>query len=117
VSPSKLDSALGAIDSLDVDGLETGTVIGPGYGGVRFLVWAGPSTADESDRARGLAVSFREQVARLEGRMIVESCSPKIKAGLDVWGKVPGGLEVMRRLKREIDPNGVFNPGRFVEGI
>lgn len=117
VLPSRVESLLEALGALLVDGLETGTVIGPGYGGIRFLVWAGQSGTDDVDRVRGLVASLREQVARLEGRVIVESCSPKIKAGLDVWGKVPGGLEVMRRLKREIDPKGIFNPGRFVEGI
>ncbi len=30
------------------------------------------------------------------------------------WGRMPGGLDVMRRLKREFDPANVLNPGRFL---
>jgi len=34
--------------------------------------------------------------------------------GLDAWGTPPPTLEVMRRIKRAFDPEGVLNPGRFV---
>ncbi len=30
------------------------------------------------------------------------------------WGTLGGGTEVMRRIKREFDPNGLLNPGRCV---
>jgi len=29
----------------------------------------------------------------------------------------PGPLELMRALKREFDPRGTLNPGRFVGGL
>ena len=51
------------------------------------------------------------------GFVIVESAAPEVKHGLDVWGHVPGGTDVMRRLKAELDPQGIMNPGRYVGGL
>jgi glycolate oxidase FAD binding subunit len=35
------------------------------------------------------------------------------KRGLDVWGRTPKTLDVMRALKEQFDPNRVLNPGRY----
>ena len=34
--------------------------------------------------------------------------------GIDAWGTKPPTLEIMRRIKKAFDPEGVLNPGRFV---
>lgn len=39
------------------------------------------------------------------------------KRGIDVWGSPPATLDVMRAMKREFDPHGVLNPGRYAGGI
>ena len=39
-----------------------------------------------------------------------------VKPQLDLWGPVPG-LELMRRVKDEFDPDHRLSPGRFVGGI
>ena len=47
-----------------------------------------------------------------------ETLVAEAKAELDVWGPVaPEALEIMARVKREFDPDGVLNPGRFVGGL
>lgn len=47
----------------------------------------------------------------------VLSAPAALKAGIDVWGKRPETVHVMRALKAEFDPNGVLNPGRYVDQI
>lgn len=58
-------------------------------------------------------------LARLRGageHAIVLTAPPAIRERVDVWGPVDG-LALMRRVKQQFDPAGVFAPGRFVGGI
>jgi len=49
---------------------------------------------------------------------VVERAPAAVKAHVDVWGPVElDALAIMGRLKRELDPEGVLNPGRFVAGL
>jgi glycolate oxidase FAD binding subunit len=67
----------------------------------------------------GLAVLVRELRARLgarRGHLVVESCPPGAKQGLDVWGQV-AAPRLMRELKSALDARATLNPGRFVEGL
>jgi glycolate oxidase FAD binding subunit len=52
-----------------------------------------------------------------EGNLVVESSPPAIREKVDVWGQPRNDLRIVRRLKEEIDPAGILNPGRFVGGI
>ncbi len=52
-----------------------------------------------------------------EGNLVVESSPLMIKEKIDVWGEPRSDLRIVRRLKEEIDPAGILNPGRFVGGI
>jgi len=69
----------------------------------------------------GALVEFVEKLTseavRNEGNAVVESSPLPIKKQVEVWGKPRGDYLIMRRLKEEIDPAGVLNPGRFVGGI
>jgi glycolate oxidase FAD binding subunit len=50
------------------------------------------------------------------GSVVVLTAPPATRDAVDMWGPVPG-LELMRRLKDELDPPHRFSPGRFVGGI
>ena len=50
------------------------------------------------------------------GHCTVLRAPPSLKAGVDVWGPVPG-IELMRRVKEKFDPARRLAPGRFVGGI
>jgi glycolate oxidase FAD binding subunit len=38
---------------------------------------------------------------------------PSWKHGIDVWGRLPEGFDVMRSLRTQFDPERTINPGRF----
>jgi glycolate oxidase FAD binding subunit len=65
----------------------------------------------------GLVTRIREALASLAGTCVVEHAPVESHSTLDVWGDVGPAIEPMRRLKHELDPAGVLNPGRFVGRI
>ena len=64
----------------------------------------------------GLLGELRDGCGRLGGNAVVVRAPATTKAALDVWGPVPG-LDLMRRVKGEFDPDRRLAPGRFVGGI
>lgn len=60
---------------------------------------------------------FSSIVRGYEGQLMVELAPPGVKKKIDVWGGWRPDYEVMRRIKKEIDPKGILSPGRFVGGI
>ena len=50
------------------------------------------------------------------GHAVVLTAPDAVRDGLDLWGPVPG-LELMRRVKAQFDPDGRLAPGHFVGGI
>src|SRR5262245_21352054 len=68
--------------------------------------------------AAALVARVRDVVAPVDGSAVVERAPAAVRAAIDPWGPVaPGAMELMRALKREFDPEGVLNPGRFVGGL
>jgi glycolate oxidase FAD binding subunit len=51
------------------------------------------------------------------GNMVVETCPPAVKVGLDVWDDVGDQIAVMRSLKDQYDPERILSPGRYAGGI
>jgi glycolate oxidase FAD binding subunit len=73
--------------------------------------------ADTEPAAVADVLARLRTVAGPEGGSVVLLAAPAaVRNAVDAWGPVPG-LELMRRLKRELDPAGRLSPGRFVGGI
>jgi glycolate oxidase FAD binding subunit len=68
-------------------------------------------------QAVGLVTRVRAALTPLGASCVIEHAPAEVLPTLDVWGDVGPALEPMRRLKGELDPAGVLNPGRFVGGI
>ncbi len=71
----------------------------------------------EASRVADVVGRTREALAGLGGSCVVEHAPAAAKPGLDVWGDVGPALGAMQRLKAELDPASVLNPGRYVGGI
>jgi glycolate oxidase FAD binding subunit len=69
------------------------------------------------DELAALVSRLRSLVAQREGSLVVESCPTTLKQRVDVWGEVGPPIELMRSLKKQLDPRGSLNPGRYVGGI
>jgi len=50
------------------------------------------------------------------GSVVVLTAPAAVRDAVDMWGPVPG-IDLMRRLKDQLDPDHRLAPGRFVGGI
>ena len=119
VPPTKVLETIHRAEALGRDlGLESAAVSDAGCGIIR-LSWRGETGTPEKDPAlvaKGIE-DLRNWVVRHGGSLVILSAPPAIKASVDVWGPVGHALFLMRELKRQFDPQGLLNPGRFVGGI
>ena len=60
------------------------------------------------------AVAELSKLTTANGNVTVRRCPPGWKQVLPVWGKDRGDRGLMRAVKRTLDPDDVFNPGRLV---
>lgn len=58
-----------------------------------------------------------DTAVRAEGNLVVPRCPSEWKRELPVWGRERGDLWLMRQVKDNLDPQHLFNPGRFLAGI
>jgi glycolate oxidase FAD binding subunit len=55
--------------------------------------------------------------AKTGGNLTVSRCPGTWKTSLPIWGHATGDRILMKAIKEKLDPGGVFNSGRFVDGI
>jgi glycolate oxidase FAD binding subunit len=85
------------------------------YAGVPVSAAASSGEAEQS-RAAHVIERLRAAAVRAGGHAVVLTAPSEVRAGVDMWGPVPG-LTLMRRVKEQFDPDRRFAPGRFVGGI
>ncbi|HMC88228.1 MAG TPA: FAD-binding oxidoreductase [Gemmataceae bacterium] len=69
------------------------------------------------ERAQTMLRSLLETATAGQGNLIVYHCPPSWKPVLPIWGAPRADAWLMRAIKQKLDPCGIFNPGRFVDGI
>ncbi len=111
-APAALVRALDALAPLRA-AIGGGVVVHPALG---IALLAG--RLGDPEAAAAAVASARAALAPLgNGAVVVVAAPPALRARVDVWGPAPAGIAVMRRLKRELDPDARLAPGRFVGGI
>jgi FAD/FMN-containing dehydrogenase len=88
---------------------------GSGIAMIHFLLK--PGDEKSKDRALFVAEKLLEKCQSISGNLVVEKASAGMKERLPVWGSPPQDFVVMKRIKEQMDPFGLFSPGRFVGGI
>jgi len=61
-----------------------------------------------------IVAELRRAAAAGQGSVVVTRCLPAWNRELNVWGEPRGDWALMKKVKRELDPQDIFNPGRFV---
>lgn len=76
-----------------------------------------PDLGGSADRAAGLVTPLLNRAADGGGNLVVRRCPATWKAALPVWGRPGPDRDLMRHVKRTLDPKNVFNPGRLFGDI
>ena len=113
VLPTEVERLLEKLQQISGWNIRHGLVADVGTGLVRSLSWGDAAPSEFDLRVQRVI----RQMTDHRSAWVVENCTPFLKSGRDVWGPLPPGLEIMRRLKLAMDPHGILNPGRFVGGM
>jgi glycolate oxidase FAD binding subunit len=104
-------AALGAVLSAVGESGVSAVVRGPAAVGILHAALEG----DTAEVVAAIRV-LRERSRDWAGDVVVLKAPPDVRAVVDVWGAVRG-LDLMRRIKDQFDPEHRLAPGRFVGGI
>ncbi|MDP2950496.1 MAG: FAD-binding oxidoreductase [Chloroflexota bacterium] len=80
--------------------------------GIVYSIW--PLRPDGTETALELVTALRQTARELGGSLVVEACPPALKERIDVWGEPGPDFPLMRRIKEQLDPQAILNPGRFL---
>ncbi len=78
------------------------------------IVWISSNTGN---LAAKWFVKLIAKAREHRGHTIILAAPPHLKQAVDVRGPAPPSLSIMREIKRQFDPHGMLNPGRFMAGI
>jgi glycolate oxidase FAD binding subunit len=104
VKPADLETLFSKLET----GREIETQIGVGTGCVR--VFMSPDNASDIG-------PFRVAAQYLSGSLIIEQAPEDVKQQFDAWGELGNIATLMKRIKHQLDPDGILSPGRFSANI
>lgn len=85
-------------------------------GSATGVLYAALRASTEPAAVAAVVEDLRVAAGSYGGSVVVLTAPAAARNALDLWGQVPG-LDLMRRLKDQLDPDHRLAPGRFVGGI
>jgi glycolate oxidase FAD binding subunit len=105
-----------ATSTIGTIGLRMVSAAHAGSGILRLVLTAAEGGGEVSRAVKALGL-LRDQARASGGELRLEWAPLTVKEELAVW-ETPGPAgRLMAQIKRQLDPQGVMNPGRFVSGI
>lgn len=116
VPRSRVPEMLAAIEDIARrHGLTIATVGHAGDGNLHPTVLVDPDDAQLMERARAAVSEIFRAAIDLGGTLSGEHGIGLAKAPYLGWALGEGGLDLTRRIKAALDPQGILNPGKFTE--
>jgi glycolate oxidase FAD binding subunit len=97
-------------------GLPTAWSAHAGVGVVRAAVFAQPGPA-QLEPVASVLEEWRGMARAGGGHAVLEWAPLAVKAAVPVWDDAGAAGRIMQRIKSQLDPANILNPGRFVAGI
>jgi FAD/FMN-containing dehydrogenase len=88
-----------------------------GVGLVTGVLSAGDAQVRDTATVAGVLAEWRAAARATGGHASVTWAPLAVKAQLPAWDDAGPAGRIMRRIKEQLDPGRVFNPGRFVADI
>jgi FAD/FMN-containing dehydrogenase len=85
-----------------------------------ILVDIAAGTVWLASRANNIAEQFSKLIEfarERRGHAVVFAAPEDFKSGVEIWGPAPPNHSLQREIKRQFDPYGLLNPGRFWAGL
>lgn len=115
---SKQGEIIGSYEKMAREsGVDCALICHSGNGILYSYLFAGKGWRSKTEAFAELIRKLTSEAVRNGGNLIVESAPSSLKKKVHVWGEVRSDSRIMQRIKEEVDPKGILNPGRFVGGI
>ncbi len=69
-----------------------------------------------ADEVMSILSKLRETAVQASGNLTVLSCPDDWKSSLELFGEPTDAWPLMKKIKANLDPHGLLNPGRFFDG-
>lgn len=80
----------------------------PGEGRIRVIDGSAPE-----DESIARVNALRAQATKMGGSLAIENASTEFRSRVNAWGSLGQSTGLMHRVKRQLDPDRIFSPGRF----
>ncbi len=115
-SPASIEKITCKIGVLPNAAVETLNVL-DGLGIIRASSGLGQLNLENSEEAIDIIKKMRSHCEHNRGFLTILEAPVTIKKQLDPWGYTGNALEIMRKIKKQFDPENILSPDRFVGGI